>query len=238
MVSFALVTGAADRIGKSFALELAKMGYNIFLHYNSSQEKAEHTCKLIEEMGQRCILKQADFKNDEQIKQLIVDCAQEGRVEILINNASNFVASSMETEGAKLLDDLYQTNFKAPYLLTKQFARHCGEGLVINMLDTKINQNRTGHLDYLLTKKSLEDFTYLSALQLAPDIRVNGIAPGLILPPDNESEDYLKEKSKGIPLQKTGTLEQLNQALKFLIDNPFTTGEVIRVDGGEHLVDE
>lgn len=235
MTSFALVTGAADRIGKSFALALSKMGYHIFLHYNTSREKAENVSSIIEEMGQQCILKQADFRNEEQVNQLISNCVQDGNLEILINNASNFVESSLDTEGAALLNDLYKTNFKAPYLLTKQFARYRQKGQIINMLDTKINQHQTKHLDYLLTKKSLEDFTYLSATQLAPDIRVNGIAPGLILPPEHETEDYLKEKAKGIPLQKSGTIEQLVQALQLLINNPFITGEVIHVDGGENL---
>ncbi|WP_340102561.1 SDR family NAD(P)-dependent oxidoreductase [Rhodohalobacter sp. 8-1] len=235
MAKFALITGAADRIGKSFALALAKMDYNIFLHYNTSKEKAEDTATLIEKMGQTCILKQANFKKEEQVTQYIADCCHEGDLEILINNASNFIESNFETVGSTLLDDLYTVNFKAPYILTKQFASQCRKGLIINMLDTKIKQYKTKHLDYLLTKKSLEDFTYLSATHLAPDIRVNGIAPGLILPPEDKSDDYLEEMAKGIPLQKRGDLEHLVQALKLLVENPFITGEVITVDGGEHL---
>lgn len=235
MKKFALITGAADRIGRAFAIALAQMGYHIFLHYNRSEQKAVATSKLIEEKGQECVLKQADFKDEEQVTQLIKDCSEEGKIEILINNASNFVESSFDTRGAVLLDDLYKVNFKAPYILTKQFAKYCKDGLIVNMLDTKINQHKTKHLDYLLTKKSLEDLTYMSAIQLAPQIRVNGIAPGLILPPENESEDYLEEMAKDIPLRKTGALEQLTQALKFLINNSFITGEVIEVDGGEHL---
>lgn len=235
MKKFALITGAADRIGKAFAIALAQMGYHIFLHYNSSQQKADATAKLIEEKGQECVLKQADFKDEEQVTQLIKDCSEEGKIEILINNASNFVESSFDTRGAVLLDDLYKVNFKAPYILTKQFAKYCKDGLIINMLDTKINQHKTKHLDYLLTKKSLEDLTYMSAIQLAPEIRVNGIAPGLILPPENESEEYLEEMAQDIPLRKTGALQQLTETLKFLINNSFITGEVIEVDGGEHL---
>lgn len=235
MAKFALITGAADRIGKSFALALARMEYHIFLHYNTSKEKAVDTAKLIENMGQKCILKQADFKSEEQITHLINDCCEEKDLKILINNASNFVESSFDAQGSTLLDDLYKVNFIAPYILTKQFASQCREGLIINMLDTKINQHKTKHLDYLLTKKSLEDFTYLSAAHLAPDIRVNGIAPGLILPPEDKSDDYLENMAKGIPLQKPGAPEHLNQALKLLVENPFITGEVISVDGGEHL---
>lgn len=235
MPPFALVTGAADRIGKGLALALAELGYDIFLHYNSSDNKAENTRQLIEDAGRRCILKQADFRDEEEVCSLIPDCEKEGPIEVLINNASTFVESDMETEGAALLDELFTTNFKAPYLLTKQFARHCGKGLIINMLDTKINQNTTKHLDYLLSRKNLETFTYLSAVQLAPDIRVNGIAPGLILPPEGKPEDYMQEMAMGIPLRKTGTVQQLAGAVQFLISNSFVTGEIIHVDGGEHL---
>lgn len=235
MSTFALITGAAERIGKAFALTLAEMGYHIFLHYNSSRAKAEHTQHLIEEKGRKCILQQADFRKEKEVQKLITNCQKEGKVEILVNNASNFVESHIQTEGWTLLSQLFDVNFKAPYILTKQFARHCRQGLIINLLDTKINQHQTGHLDYLLTKKSLEDFTYMSAMQLAPDIRVNGIAPGLILPPEGESEEYLKQKAGDIPLRRHGGLEELEQTLQFLIKNSFITGEVIRVDGGEHL---
>lgn len=232
----ALVTGAAGRIGKAFALALAQMGYHIFLHYNTSRAKAEDTRKLIEETGQGCMLMQANFTKEKEVSELIKNCQEKGSIEVLVNNASRFVKSDITNEGATLLDDLFRINFKAPYILTKQFARHCQKGLIINMLDTKINQHQTEHLDYVLTKKSLEDFTYLSARQLGPDIRVNGIAPGLILAPEGESETYLQKKSKDIPLQRSGTLEQLTNTLRFLINNAFVTGEVICVDGGEHLM--
>lgn len=235
MAPFALITGAAGRIGKAFALALAEMGYNIFLHYNTSIEKAEATQQLIEDSGRSCILKQADFKIEEEIHSLIPDCTSEGSLEILINNASNYIESTIKTEGYTLFDDLFATNFKAPYILTKQFARHCKRGHIVNMLDTKINSYKTKHLDYFLTKKTLEVFTYLSANQLAPDIRVNGIAPGLVLPPEGKSEDYLQELAGGIPLKKTGSLKQLTETLRFLVNNSFITGEVIHVDGGEHL---
>lgn len=235
MGKHALITGAADRIGKAFALELAGAGYNIFLHYNSSEDKAKATQKLVKELGQDCILKQADFKKEEEVRALVSSCQEDGVVDVLINNASNFVESDMATEGSKLLHDLESANFTAPYILTKQFARHCKEGLIVNMLDTKIRQHTTNHLDYVLTKKSLEDFTYLSATQLAPDIRVNGIAPGLVLAPEGEPEGYLEEMAENIPLQEVGTLKQLSSALKFFLNNSFITGEVIHVDGGEHL---
>jgi len=235
MDSFALITGAAARIGKSYALKLADMGYNIFLHYNSSKEQARKTKQLIEESGQKCYLKQADFLDGAAVQALITDCTKQGSVEILINNASFFTESSMETEGNELYDRMHKINFKAPYILTKQFAQHCGQGLVINLLDTKIAKTHTRHFDYLLTKKTLQSFTGIAATQLGPSIRVNGIAPGPVLAPEDKSDSYLQEKARDNPLQRTGSLEQLEQALEFLVQNEFITGQVIYVDGGEHL---
>lgn len=233
--SFALVTGASARIGKALALSLADIGYNILLHYRSSREKAERTRQQIEETGRTCILKQADFSDEESVRSLWASCIAEGNIEVLVNNASLFVESDIQTAGTKLLDRLFKTNFKAPYILTKQFGRSVQQGVIINLLDTKVNHPQTGHLDYLLTKKMLEAFTEISADQLAPDIRVNGIAPGLILPPDDKTEDYLQQKATAIPMEKTGSVQQLVHAMRFFINNEFVTGEVINVDGGEHL---
>lgn len=235
MDSFALITGAAARIGKAYALKLADMGYNIFLHYNSSEERARETQQLIKEKGQKCYLKQADFHDDAVLEGLIADCTQQGALEILINNASYFKESSLDAAGHDMYDMMHQINFKAPYILTKQFARHCGRGHIINLLDTKITKNHTQHFDYLLTKKNLQSFTKIAATQLGPNIRVNGIAPGLILAPEGKTDEYLQEKAHGIPLERTGSLEQLGEALEFLITNEFLTGQIIFVDGGEHL---
>lgn len=233
--SFALVTGASARIGKELAFALANMGYDILLHYHSSQKKAKRTQQRIEQTGQTCVLKQADFSDEDSVRSLWTSCIAEGHVEVLVNNASVFVESDIQTAGTELLDRLFKTNFKAPYLLTKQFGQSGRQGVIINLLDTKINHPQTNHLDYLLTKKMLRAFTEIAADQLAPDIRVNGIAPGLILPPDDKTEDYLEQKATAIPMKKTGSVQQLVQAMQFFIDNEFVTGEVINVDGGEHL---
>lgn len=235
-MSYALITGASDRIGKSMAFTLAHLGYDIILHYNSSKKKAEETQNLIKSIGRECLVIQADFRDEKQVKQLVLDFPNGKPIEILINNASDFVMSNVFNEGYDLLDTLYKINFKAPYILTKTFAKTYNEGLIINILDTKIAKNQTKHLDYLLTKKNLEAFTQISALQLAPTIRVNGISPGLILPPKGKTKIYVNKLAKDIPLKTTGTLENINETLKFFIKNKFITGQIIYVDGGEHLL--
>ncbi len=235
MPGFALVTGASDRIGRSLAFTLAHLGYDILLHYNSSEDKAGDTRRRIKSLGQECLLCQADFKDEAETAQLITGFGLEKPIEILVNNASDFRESDIHTEGAELLDHHFAINFKAPYILTKSFVKTYGKGLIVNILDTKVTSNKTKHLDYLISKKALEAFTHICALQLGPDIRVNGIAPGIILPPDGKPESYIEELAEDIPLQRVGDLENLSQALRFFVQNTFITGQVIFVDGGEHL---
>ena len=127
-------------------------------------------------------------------------------------------------------------NFKIPFLLTKSFARVFGKGNIINFVDTKVTKNSTVHLDYILSKKLLKDFTKISALELAPNIRVNGIAPGLILPPPGKDETYLLNLAKSIPLKTIGNLDEILKAVQFILDSYFFTGQILYIDGGDHLV--
>ena len=125
---------------------------------------------------------------------------------------------------------------KAPYILTQEFARLCKAGSIINILDTHITENRTAHFDYLLSKKTLAAFTQQAAVSLAPKIRVNAIAPGLILPPVAEKADYLNRLAKKIPLKRKGNIENITHAVQFLAKNNYITGQVLFIDGGEHLI--
>lgn len=233
---YALVTGAADRIGKAVALRLAKMGYNIIVHYNRSKEKALQTKKEIEALGKKAKLVQLDFSNTDTYYTIFEKLYQEGfSIEILVNSASDFKPSSIFDEGNKSLRHFFTINFESAYLLTKVFAKYYTKGQIINFLDTKVEKNETEHLDYLLSKKLLKEFTYLSAIQLGPDIRVNAIAPGLILPPPGKDKNYLNSLRKNNPLQTIGSLEQIQNTMQFLVENPFLSGQIIYVDGGENL---
>jgi pteridine reductase len=232
----ALVTGASDRIGKEIALTFAEMGYDIALHYCSSEESAHKTRLQILEKGVHCSVFQADFKNSAEAISLIEGVRSKGDVRFLVNNASIFTESSIFDSDYDAFDEILNINFKAPYILTKEFARLSKKGTIINILDTQISRQATHHFDYLLTKKSLEDFTRMAALHLAPDIRVNGIAPGLILPPGDRDIEYLKGLAKKIPQKRVGDLGCIKGAIQYLVDNPFVTGQIIYVDGGENLL--
>lgn len=239
MKKYALVTGGADRIGRAVAIHLAKQGYHLLLHYNSSSEKAQKVKEEIEslETGVSAQLLQIDFLADNDFDQILEDLkTQNITLEVLVNCASDFIPSDFKKVGSELLDKELTINFKNPYLLTKAFARIYDKGNIINFIDTKVTKNHTVHLDYILSKKLLQDFTKISAVELAPNFRVNGIAPGLILPPEGKDESYLLNLAKNIPLKTIGNLEEILKAVQFILDSPFFTGQTLFIDGGEHLV--
>lgn len=237
MKKFALVTGSSDRIGKAIALDLAKQGYHLILHYNSSVEKATAVKNEVEKFNVKAILLQLNFlaeNNFEKILQQFKD--DEIIIEVLVNCASDFIASDFTNKGNELLLKEFSINFEKAYLLTKAFANVYEKGTIINLLDTKVEKNITQHLDYILSKKILKEFTKLAAVHLAPNCRVNAIAPGLILPPKDKDQTYLLNLAKHIPLKTIGSVEDILKALRFLIENKFVTGQIIFIDGGEHLL--
>ncbi len=239
MKKYALVTGGADRIGRAVAIHLAKQGYHLLLHYNSSSEKAQKVKEEIEslETGVSAQLLQIDFLANNDFDQILEDLKKKNiTLEVLVNCASDFIPSDFKKVGSELLDKELTINFKNPYLLTKAFARIYDKGNIINFIDTKVTKNHTVHLDYILSKKLLQDFTKISAVELAPNFRVNGIAPGLILPPEGKDESYLLNLAKNIPLKTIGNLEEILKAVQFILDSPFFTGQTLFIDGGEHLV--
>ncbi len=231
----ALITGASDRIGRAIAIGLAQRGFYCFIHYNKSEKKAIETQQLISEVGGESAIIQADFNDEAQVSALIPHILEQGKLDLLVNNASRFVESSMADKGHELFNKLMKSNFVAPYLLTKQYAGLAEEGHIINLLDTKVVRNETKHLDYLLTKKLLRDFTLLTADMLGPKFRVNAIAPGIILPPEGEGQEYIDKLAQTIPLRRPGNTDEICKALLYLVEADFITGQIIYVDGGEHL---
>lgn len=235
MQQAALVTGASDRIGKAIALALADAGFNIALHYNNSEQKADQTKSEILAKNVNCETFKADLKSQNETIELISSVYERFNLTLLINNASLFIPDKLTDGNDQMFDDIFQINFKAPYLLTREFAKKSKSGLIINLLDTNISKNSTQHFNYLLSKKFLEVFTKMSAVELAPNIRVNGIAPGLILPPEGQDNLYLERLSKEIPLKRIGDVKNISDSVLFLIKNNFLTGQIIYVDAGENL---
>ena len=238
MKTYALITGGSDRIGKAVAIHLAKQGYHLVLHYNSAKEKAENLQMHIESTYRvKVELLQINFLKENDFDRIFEDFKRKSiTIEVLVNCASDFIPSSFNERGSELFDKEMTINLKIPYLLTKAFARVFGKGNIINFVDTKVAKNKTVHLDYILSKKLLKDFTKISAVELAPNIRVNAIAPGLILPPEGKDGSYLLNLAKDIPLKTIGNLDEILKAFQFILDSYFFTGQILYIDGGEHLV--
>jgi pteridine reductase len=233
----ALVTGGAQRIGRAICLMLADRGFNIALHYNHSKKEADEVAAEIKSLGGKCKTFACDLGQQKQVLLLLEKVhAAFGDLSLLVNNASIFRPSKFQRNELALLDEHWMINFKAPFILSADFARLCKEGHIINILDTKVTKNKTTHIAYIISKKALFDLTKLCAVEFAPKIRVNAVAPGIILPPPGKDAGYLKKRAQDIPLKKAGDVGYITQSIQFLLDNDFLNGQVIFVDGGEHLI--
>jgi len=232
----ALVTGGAQRIGRAICLTLADRGFNIALHYNHSKKEADQVAAEIMDKDVFCKTFACDLASEKDVLLLLGKArAQFPDLSLLINNASIFIPSKFERKELKLLDTHWMVNFKSPFILSADFARLCKEGQIINILDTKVTKNKTTHIAYIISKKALHELTKLCAVEFAPKIRVNAIAPGIILPPPGKSNDYLAKRAKDVPLKKAGNVRYITQSVEFLLDNGFLNGQVIFADGGESL---
>lgn len=233
----ALVTGGARRIGRHLAVALAGMGYEIALHYHSSKNDAARTAAEVRRLGHTCRLICHDLSRPEGPALLWSDAFRHfPGLDVLVNNASVFLPSTLKKGSAGIWERDLAVNLRAPYLLTAEMARHCRRGQVINILDTHIASHRSAHTAYLLAKKALRDLTCMAAMELAPDFRVNGIAPGLILPPASRSKSYLTRLAKHVPLRRKGDPDHVVEAVAFLVRNDYVTGQILFIDGGEHLL--
>lgn len=233
-----LVTGGAIRVGAVLCEAFAKAGYDIALHYNSSSTEAQAVKKNIELLGVRCELFQADLSDTAKLPALIesvkiayANCAA------LINSASVFERASFLQTDEALFDRQVGVNFKAPFFLTQAYAKAFGKGSVVNILDTDVSKNQGSHFIYLQSKKMLADFTQMAARELGPNIRVNAVCPGVMLPSPGFDQSYLEKAAQKMPLARIATPQDLAQAALWLSESPVITGQVIFVDGGQHLLD-
>lgn len=235
----AFITGGAKRIGRAIALALAGRGWDIALHYLTSESDAQQTAGEIRALGRRCELFPADLADMTQVRELMgqvlsafPDC------NLLVNNASIFARVNFMQTDEPHFDRNFAINFKAPVFLTQDFARNCRQGQVINVLDTKISRPSVNYFAYAMSKRALADFTLSAARELAPTIRVNGICPGMTLAPADKGSDYLERLSTAVPLKRPGNPGQIASAVLFLLDNDYVTGQILFIDGGEHIGDD
>jgi len=233
-----LITGGALRIGRSQALAIARAGGNIVLHYGKSQKEAESLRGEIEAAGRKAFILQADLADPVQVAGLISRAQEFAPLFALVNNASVFEPIGWEDISLEQWNLAMMVNLTTPFLLSQAFARSLepeGNGRIVNLLDWRALRPGPDHLAYTISKSALAALTHSFAIALAPRITVNGLALGAILPPSNGAP--AKVNLEQIPARRWANLEEVGQALIFLLDGPdYITGEIIHVDGGRHLV--
>jgi len=232
----ALVTGGAQRLGKAFALTLARMGYSIALHYNTSEKAAQQTKVEIEALGAKVHLFQADLTQPAQIESLF-DNVERLTLNVLVNSASLMPVGNPRELELRDWDSALDLNLRAPFLLAQQAAkRMTAGGLIVNISDIGAQKAWSRYPSYAVSKAGLDSLTKLLARALAPTIRVNAIAPGLVLPSDVVTREQWKQLVEKLPLKRAATLDEITSALEFLIHNEYITGQTIVVDGGYSLI--
>ena len=230
----ALVTGAAHRLGKVFALTLARHGFDILLHYHRSLDAALQTQAEILTVGRRVILAPADLTDPLQISSLL---SKVESLRVLVNSAAFMPIGNTENLSIENWDASLDLNLRAPFLLAQACARKMTEGgLIVNITDVGAQKTWSRYPSYSVSKAALESLTRILARALAPKIRVNAIAPGLILQSDIVSAEEWERLIKRVPLKRPARTEEIASALEFLLQNEYITGQTIAVDGGYSLV--
>lgn len=236
----AVITGSAVRIGRSIALALAEAGADICIHFNTSAEPARKTCDEIQQRGRKAMSVSADLSDPVAAAETIFSAvaAELGRVDVLVNSASVFENKKLANATEADWDSQLDVNLKAPFFLCQKFAAQLPSdqpGHIVNIVDWRARRAGIGHLPYRISKAGLVTLTECLALELAPGIQVNAIAPGAILPPPGEDRSYLEKRAAGVPLQRAGNPEEICQAVLYLLSSDFVTGEVLTVSGGEQF---
>jgi pteridine reductase len=234
MSPLALVTGAAHRLGKVFALTLARQGFDIVLHYHQSKDEALQTQAEIESIGRHVILSQADLTDPTQIQSLISNLAS---LNVLVNSAAFMPSGNVDLLTLENWDTSLDLNLRAPFLLAQECAKKMNMGgLIINITDVGAQKAWSRYPSYTVSKAALESLTKILARALAPQIRVNAIAPGFVLQSDIVSDEEWQRLINRIPLKRPARTEEIASALEFLLKNEYITGQTIVVDGGYSLI--
>ena len=244
----ALVTGGARRIGRAIALYLAGRGFDVAVHYASSVTEAEATVADIRALGRKAVALRADLLDEVQLAGLIPAAAQGlgGPLTLLVNNASIFDYDTITTATRATWDRHMGSNLRAPFVLTQAFAAQApkavlqdgepvAQGLIVNMIDQRVLKPTPEFMTYSLAKAGLFALTRTAAQALAPDVRVNGIGPGPTVQGTRQSDSHFARQRAATILQRGADPSDVCAAIGFFLDSPAVTGQMIAVDGGQHL---
>ncbi len=233
-----IVTGGAVRLGKAMALGVAGAGARVVVHYGHSAEAARRTVAEIKSLGGEAMAVQADFLDAGSARAVVGQAAERfGRVDALVNSASIYEPADVAGTTESLWDRHFAINLKAPFFLCQAFAAQLGErrGHIVNIADWRGTRPTASRVAYTLTKAGLIAMTQSLAQALAPNVQVNAIAPGVILPPPGEGDEYVQRLLPSIPLRRSGSPADVVEALLYLLRSDFVSGEVLYVTGGQHL---
>lgn len=239
--STSIITGGAHRVGKAIALELANYGSNIILHYGRSKEKAENTVNEIKDLGVEVEAYSADLFSEIEIDNLFEKINENYTYDIVVNSAASFIKKSLIETSYDDWNKSIDINLKAPFLITKKtenILKSKNDSLIVNISDLSGVYPWMKFASHGISKSGLIHLTKISARELAPNIRVNCILPGPILPPPHMSgnEPEWIDMINNIPLKRSGEPQQIGHCVRFLAENEYVTGAIINVDGGESLI--
>jgi len=235
----ALVTGAARRLGQAIAFALADAGFAVAVHHHNSTHDAEATCSEIRRRGRDAVPLRADLTHEPEVATLLPAAeAALGPIGVLVNNASGFERDEWHDATRASWDRHLEPNLRAPFVLMQTFARRLpaqAEGAVINMLDQRVWSLTQHFVSYTVSKAALWALTQTMALALAPRIRVNGIGPGPALPNTNQTQAQFTRQSASVPLGHGTSPQEVARAVVAILTLPAMTGQMIALDGGQHL---
>ena len=235
----ALVTGGAHRLGAAIVRSLAEARANVFIHYFRSDHEAAALADELRETGVRAASGQADLCDIASAPGLIAGATAElGLISLLVNSASGFPEDTLADATVEGWQATLDCTLSAPIFLTQALAAALPDdtpGAVVNITDARTRTPYAKHFSYTVAKGGLEAFTRAAAVALGPRVRVNAVAPGVVLPPPGEGDDYVERLAQALPLERPGGAEPVAQAVRSLLENDFITGEVVHVDGGGHL---
>ena len=233
----ALVTGGGKRIGRAICLELARAGFDIVIHYRGSKDAAEAVAEEVRAIGRRAGTVAGDLSNEAEVRGIVPAAVEAlGPLTVLINNASVFEDDRVGGLARDSWDAHIETNLRAPIVLTEAFAAQAANGgCVVNLLDQRVLKPDPRFFSYALSRNGLWWATRTMAQALAPRIRVNGVGPGPTLPSIHQTVEDFAAEAAGTLLEKPGSPEAVAAAVRWLVDSDLVTGQMIAVDGGQHL---
>ena len=240
MSEAALITGAGQRIGKAIALFLGGQGINVAVHYKNSRDAAEETAEAIREAGGQAVTVRADLEIEAETAGLYAATAEAlgTAPTILINNASCFEQDDVASADEKSWSRHMQINLRAPLVLSQYFAANLPEdieGNIVNILDQRVWRLTPDFISYTVSKSALWTLTRTLAQALAPRIRVNAVGPGPVLASQHQDSESFAKEAGAVPLQKKPSPEEIARAISFILESPSMTGQMIALDGGQHL---